>query len=64
MLKELELRPTERQYLEALLRKGIMAARQFKRATLFLELDRGNMVTDVLQIVGVSRCALKSGCIG
>ncbi len=56
MLKEpLELSPTERQYLEALLHKGIMGAKQFKRATALLELDRGKIVTDVAQTLGVSR---------
>ncbi len=61
MLKEpLELSPTERQHLEALLHKGIMAVRQFKRATALLELDRGKMVTDVAQTLGVSRSAVSS----
>jgi hypothetical protein len=44
-----KLRPTDRRYLENLLRKGQMSARQFKRATGLLELDRGKSITAISQ---------------
>jgi putative transposase len=47
------LSPTDRSYLEALLRKGQMSARQFKRATGLLELDRGKRISAVSQTLGV-----------
>lgn len=48
------LSSTDRSYLEALLRKGQMSARQFKRATGLLELDRGKRISAVSQTLGVS----------
>lgn len=49
------LSPTDRQYLEALLRKGQMGARQFKRATGLLELDRGKRIGEIAQTLDVAR---------
>ena len=54
----LELGPTDRHYLEALLRKGTMGVKQFKRATALLELDRGKPITAIAQTLGVSRSAV------
>jgi transposase len=48
------LSPTDRRYLEALLRKGQMSARQFKRATGLLELDRDKRISAVSQTLGVT----------
>jgi putative transposase len=50
-----KLRPTDRGYLENFLRKGQMSARQFKRATGLLELDRGKSITAISQTLGVTR---------
>lgn len=50
-----KLRQTDRHYLENLLRKGQMSARQFKRATGLLELDRGKSITAISQTLGVTR---------
>jgi putative transposase len=49
------LSPTDRQYLEALLRKGQMGARQFKRATGLLELDRGKRIGEIAETLDVGR---------
>lgn len=49
------LSSTDRQYLEALLRKGQMGARQFKRATGLLELDRGKRIGEIAQTLDVTR---------
>lgn len=54
----LELSPTDRHYLEALLRKGTMGVKQFKRATALLELDRGKSITAIAETLGVSRSAV------
>jgi putative transposase len=50
-----KLRPKDRDHLENLLRKGQMRARQFKRATGLLELDRGKSITAISQTLGVTR---------
>ena len=50
-----ELSQTDRSYLEDLLRKGQMSARQFKRATGLLELGRGKRIGAVSQTLGVTR---------
>jgi putative transposase len=47
------LSPTDRRYLEELLRKGQMSARQFKRATGLLELERGKCISAVSQTLDV-----------
>ncbi|MGF1577569.1 MAG: hypothetical protein ACFCU9_16825, partial [Cyanophyceae cyanobacterium] len=44
-----ELSPTDLHYLAAFLRKGQMSARQFKRATALLELDRDKPISAVSQ---------------
>ena len=51
----LELTSTERSELEALLSKGQLGARQFKRATGLLELDRGKTIQSICETLGVSR---------
>ena len=48
------LKPAERKHLEALLAKGKLPAKVFKRATALLELDRGKTLQAVAQILGVS----------
>lgn len=54
----LSLSPADRTYLEAWLRKGQMKARQFKRATALLELDRRQSITAITATLGVSRNAV------
>lgn len=55
-----QLSERDRTYLETLLQKGSMSARQFKRATGLLELDRGKRVTAVAETLGVSRSAVST----
>jgi len=50
----LTLSSTERDNLEALLAKGPLSARTFKRATALLELDRGRTLTDVASTLTVT----------
>lgn len=50
----------DRTYLENLLRKGTMSARQFKRATGLLELDRGKQINTIAETLGVSRSAVST----
>lgn len=54
----LALSQGDRTYLEKLLRKGQMSARQFKRATALLELDRAKAMTAIAETLGVSRSAV------
>ncbi|HHP7244478.1 MAG TPA: helix-turn-helix domain-containing protein [Elainellaceae cyanobacterium] len=51
----LALSQNDRTYLEALLRKGQMGAKQFKRATALLELDRGKTIRAITDTLEVSR---------
>jgi transposase len=46
-----QLSPTDREYLEALISKGELKAKTFRRALALLELDRGQTYTAVAQIV-------------
>lgn len=55
-----ELSQTDRSHLEALLRKGQMSARQFKRATGLLELDRGKRTGEICNTLGVTRETVSS----
>lgn len=50
----LQLRSEEREKLTALLAKGQLAAKVFKRALALLELDRGQTMSAVAHSVGVS----------
>lgn len=50
----LQLRPEEREKLTAILAKGQLVAKVFKRALALLELDRGHTLSAVAQTVGVS----------
>ena len=52
--QHITLTATERDQLEALLAKGSLPARTFKRATALLELDRGKTFTDVAATLGVT----------
>lgn len=58
--KPFELSPSDRVYLEALLKKGQMGAKQFKRATALLEVDRGKPITAIADTLGVSRSAVST----
>lgn len=51
---QLQLRPEERENLTAILAKGQLVAKVFKRALALLELDRGHPLSAVAQTVGVS----------
>jgi putative transposase len=50
----LTLKAAEREQLRALLAKGKLPARVFKRATALLELDRGKTLRAIAQTLGVS----------
>ena len=52
--RHLELTKTEREELEALLSKGTLPARSFKRATGLLALDRGESLEAVATMVDVT----------
>lgn len=52
--QHLQLPPEERERLTALLAKGQLSAKVFKRALALLELDRGHTLSAVAQTVGVS----------
>jgi putative transposase len=55
MLKHhVKLRKKERDYLQAVLAKGKLSAKMFKRATGLLELDRGKTLQAVAETLGVS----------
>ncbi|NJN22096.1 MAG: helix-turn-helix domain containing protein [Leptolyngbya sp. RL_3_1] len=58
----IELSSTDRDYLENLLRKGHLGARQFKRATGLLELDRGKAVRAVAETLNVSETTVRAWC--
>lgn len=58
--KPLELSQSDRKYLESLLKKGQMGARQFKRATALLELGKGKTITAVKETLRVSRSTVSS----
>ena len=55
MIKQhVQLTQTDRDYLEALLRKGQLKARSYRRALGLLELDRGKTYTVVAETLDVS----------
>ena len=47
--RHLTLKAAERKHLQALLAKGQLAAKVFKRATALLELDRGKTMSAVAE---------------
>jgi len=60
--QHLTLTASDRDHLEALLAKGLLSARTFKRATALLELNRGKTLTDVaatLSLTSVTLAALR-----
>ncbi|MBT9312176.1 helix-turn-helix domain-containing protein [Leptothoe kymatousa] len=57
--RHLELTATDRRELEALLSKGQLSARQFKRATGLLELDRGKTIQSVCETLGINRVTVR-----
>lgn len=57
---QVKLRPTDRDYLENLLRKGQLGVRQFKRATGLLELDRGKSMSAVATTLSVSETTVRA----
>jgi transposase len=60
--QHLKLSAADRKKLNALLSKGELKAREFKRATGLLELDRGRSFTDVSQTLGVSDQTVSRWC--
>lgn len=58
--RHVELSPTDRSELEALLRKGQLKAREFKRATGLLELDRGKTIQAISEPLGVARLTVRN----
>ncbi|MBE7383696.1 MAG: hypothetical protein F6J95_020035 [Leptolyngbya sp. SIO1E4] len=53
--RHVELSHADRDYLERLLGKGQMKAREYKRATGLLEMDRGKTLKAVSQTLGFPR---------
>ncbi|MBI3167114.1 MAG: helix-turn-helix domain containing protein [Chloroflexi bacterium] len=49
--QHIQLSPTDREYLEALIRKGDLKARTYRRALSLLELDRGQTYSAVSKTV-------------
>ena len=59
MIKQhVQLSETDRHHLKELLSKGHLGAKQFKRATALLELDRGKTLQAVAETLSVSRVAV------
>ena len=58
MKKHLQLKKSEREYLEKLLTKGQLRAKTFKRATALLELDRGKTLEAVAATLTVHRVSV------
>ncbi len=56
----IELKPSDRCELEALLKKGQLKAREFKRVTGLLELDRGKTIQAVSDTLGVARLTIRT----
>ena len=57
--RHLELTAPDRKDLEALLSKGQLSARIYKRATGLLELDRGKTIQAVCETLGVNRVTVR-----
>jgi transposase len=49
--QHIQLSPTDREYLEALISKGELKAKTYRRAVSLLELDRGQTYTAVSKVV-------------
>jgi transposase len=58
--RHIELSHADRDYLERLLGKGQMKAREYKRPTGLLELDRGKTLQAVSQTLGVSENTVRA----
>ena len=58
--RPVELSHADRDYLERLLGKGQMKAREYKRATGLLEMDRGKTLKAVSQTLGVSENTVRA----
>jgi predicted mannosyl-3-phosphoglycerate phosphatase (HAD superfamily) len=52
--QHVQLTPTDREYLETLIRKGKQSAKAYRRALGLLELDRGQTYTAVSRTLQVS----------
>ena len=59
--QHLRLKKSEREYLEKLLEKGPLPAKVFKRATAFLELERGKTLGAVAATLNVDRVSVLRG---
>lgn len=60
--RHLKLRAKDKKELEALLSKGSLPVKVFKRATALLELDRGKSFEAVAETVGVCYQSVSSWC--
>ena len=58
--QHIQLSPTDREYLEALINKGELKAKTYRRALSLLELDRGQTYTAVCKTVKVSIATLST----
>ena len=58
--RHIELSAADRDYLETRLRRGQLKAREYKRVTGLLELDRGKTLKAVSQTLGVSENTVRN----
>ena len=58
--QHIQLNPTDREYLEALVSKGELKAKTYRRALSLLELDRGQTYTTVSQTVKTTIATLST----
>ena len=58
--QHVQLSPVDREYLEALISKGELKAKTYRRALSLLELDRGQTYTAVSKTVKVSIATLSA----
>lgn len=58
--QHIQLSPTDREYLEALISKGELKAKTYRRALTLLELDRGQTYTAVSRTVKTSIATLST----
>ncbi len=58
--RHVELSSVDRDYLETRLRRGQLKAREYKRITSLLELDRGKTLKAVSQTLGVSENTVRT----
>lgn len=61
-MKSITLTPSDESHLKALLSKGSLSAKVFKRATALLELNRGKTLVAVAETLGVCYQSVSNWC--